>query len=330
MPGELEFDDDTFMCVDEVSLAESYQPVTDEYISFGDHDYSTHLKKGETFNLTTFLRLCLNSAQEVSRYNDYYFSDFLNPELTYTFSLQGESLPSLYQYRTVPLGNKLLKVPVDLSELVFPSEIPSDFLHIFFSTDTNSVWWPIINVKIQKGIKYTLTQLLYRFVETILAKTQLSFLSGDAEYNKEVEYLNNPDNTIEDMIIEFRQRIAKSSELIKRFINKFIGIVNSVRIQMEIDRGVDETDYIIRKYLFIYCGLVWDTGLQESRSCILCVVPSEPRNFIFINNPNYLKVRDKKVRAVTIAILDERSKPFRFRPSIIPNYISIRFAKLMR
>lgn len=329
MAGELEFDDDTFMCVDEVSLAESYQPIADEYISFGDHDYSKHLKGSEIFNLTTFLRLCLNNVQEVSRYNDYYFSDFLNPELTFTFSLQGESLPSLYQYRTIPLGDKLLKVPINLSELVFPSEIPSDFLHIFFSTDSSSVWWPIINVKIQKGVQYTMTQLLYRFVETILAKTQLSFLSGDVEYNKEVEYLNNSENTIEDMIVEIRQRIARSSDLIKRFINKFVETVNSIRIQMEIDRGVDEADFIARKYLFIYCGLVTDTGLQESRSCILCVVPSEPRKFIFINNPNYLKVRDKKVRAVTIAILDERSRPFRFLPSIIPNYISLRFAKLI-
>jgi hypothetical protein len=249
--------------------------------------------------------------------------------LVFTFSHYGETLPTLFEHRTILVNEPVVKFPLEVINLikVNEAEIPSDYLHLFFINTSKSVpnWYEMPTVKLGVGKSYTMKNILYNCIDIILAKFQLSFHTAEQEHQKEIEYLTTEGNNMMKLLCETRVRIARSSELVKRFINNFVSVVNSVREEIEAERAINSSDFIEHKYIFIYCMLASATHVQENKSCIIGVFPAMSRQFTVMSNPSFYRVQAKSARHITVAICNETGRPYRFKPSVTPNYISLRF-----
>lgn len=205
-------------------------------------------------------------------------------------------------------------------------ETPSAYLPPVRS-DKFQNYFQASSVTIALRRRYTLKQVLWTCIEKILTKTRMETFTKAPVANPLFAELKGQNPTVEAFEKKLQFITNHSRELIRRFIARFVSIVEKVRETVMIERSLKAVRY--EKYLIVYCDICADRLFAGTRAKILSVFDYDAkRDFsVKLSQLDYSRVDRAVVHTISILLLDEHGEQLNLQPSQVPTHVCLKLKR---
>lgn len=277
--------------------------------------------------IETTMRLC---SMDVTLYDRAYFRDYLDPNIIYHPDTLRETHPN--DVTTIASDDRKRFFNLDIDKLFsgkvgsVPSEMAADYYPIVKSSDFKR-YFDASSVTVVERRRYTLKQLLWTCINKILSKTRMETYAtagtANPSYGELLGQLPKRDSFEKEII----KVVTNSGELIRRFIERFIESVQTVRLAMMKERSLKPIR--LEKFLIVYCDICADRLFSSTRARILSVFDySARRDFsIKLSQLDYNKIDRPIVHSISILLMDEHGEQLDLQPSAVPTHVCLKIKR---